>query len=169
MRGEFYHPVSPLKMPQFSLREFLMLMVICALLMPHIYSRAFTTSRLGLDWGAVRGMVMKVEPAATMQGGSGGIDHVELTFLIPAANSDDFFPKLHAAIKEHIDDSGWISHGSSSSTTNGHLSGFRYDMLNGSSRCSVVAILLDKKKGKDWLYGKDVDEVRFIVLSPHSR
>lgn len=156
-------------MPRFSLRELLMLMTICAILMPYLYSRAFTTPRIGLSWEAVRGMVTKVEPAATIQSGSGGTDHVELTCLIPAANSDAFFPKLHTAIKEHIDDSGWSNQGSRSSTSNGLLTGFSYDMLNGSSRCSVVAILLDKKKGKDWVHDKDVDEVSFIILSPQSR
>ena len=158
-----------MKMPRFSLRELLMLTTICALLTPYLYSRAFTTHRMDLSWQTVRGMVTKVEPTATIQSGSGGNDHVELTCLVPAANSDAFISKLHTAVVKQIDDSGWIYQGRGSSTSNGLLTGFSYDLLNGSSRCSVVGILLDKKKAKDWLYDKDVDEVRFIILSPHVR
>jgi hypothetical protein len=160
---------SPMKVPRFSLRELLMLMVICALSMPYIYSSMVATRGMDLGWETVRRMVMKVEPRATLLGGNGGNDHVELTCHVPAENSEGFFPKLHVAIKEHIDGSGWIVHGSSTSSVNGNLFKVRYDILNGYSRCTVVAILLDKKEGKDWRNGKDVDEVRFIVLSPHTR
>ena len=156
-------------MPRFSLRELLMLMTICALLIPHLFSRAFTTQRIDLAWDTVRAMVAKVDPAATIQGGSGGREQVELTCLVPIESSDVFFSKLHDEIDKQIDDSGWFNPGAGTSTSNGHLTGFSYDLVNGSSRCTVVGILLDKKKGKDWLNNKDVDEVRFIVLSPHVR
>ena len=158
-----------MKMSRFSLRELLMLTTICALLMPYLYSHVFTTHRMDLSWQTVRGMVTKVDPTATIQSGEGGDDHVELTCLVSAANSEAFFSNLHAAIRKQIDDSGWIIHGTGSGTSNGQLTSFNYDLVNGSSRCSVVGILLDKKKGKDWLYNKDVDEVRFIILSPHVR
>lgn len=158
-----------MSIPRFSLRELLMFMVICVLSIPYIYSSVVATRGMDLGWETVRKMVMKVEPTATMLGGKGGNDHVDLTCLVPAENSRDLFSKLHVAIKENIDGSGWIISGSSTSTINGNLSDFCYDVFNGNSRCTVVAILLDKKKGKDWLNGKDVDEVRFIVLSPQTR
>lgn len=156
-------------MPRFSLREILMLMTICALLIPHLFSRAFTTQRIDLASNTVRAMVAKVDPAATIQGGNGGSEQVELTCLVPVESSDVFFSKLHEEISKKIDGSGWVNHGAETSTSNGHITGFSYDLVNGLSRCTVVGILLDKKKGKDWLYNKDVDEVRFIVLSPHVR
>lgn len=158
-----------MSIPRFSLRELLMFMVICALSIPYIYSSVVATRGMDLGWETVRKMVMKVEPTATLLGGNGGNDHVDLTCLVPAENSGDLFSKLHVAIKENIDRSGWIIKSSSTSKVNGDLFKFRYDIFDGYSRCTVVAILLDKKKGKDWLNGKDVDEVRFIVLSPQTR
>lgn len=161
-----------MKLPRFSLRELLMLMTICALLMPYVYSCAFTTPRLGLSVKTVLGMVAKVEPAATIQSAtikssSGRDEQIELTCLIPTAKSDAFFAKLHAAIDEHIDDSGWINLEEGTSGTNGSLTGFSYDLVNGSSRCAVVGILVDNKDGNDRLNNRDVNKVRFIILSPH--
>lgn len=156
-------------MPRFSLRELFLLMTICALLVPYLFSHAFTTQRIDLSWDTVRAMVAKVDPATRILSGSGGSEQVELTCLVPVESSDVFFSKLHDEISKQIDDSGWVNRGTGSSTSNGRVTRFSYDLVNGTSRCSVVGILLDKKKGKDWFNNKDVDEVRFIVLSPHVR
>ncbi len=158
-----------MKMPRFTLRELLMLMTICGLMMPYLYSRAVTTHRMDLSIQTVRGMVMEAEPSATILSGSGGNEHVELTCLVPTADSDTLFPNVHAAVRKQIDDSNWIIYGMGSSTSNGLITRFSYDLMNGSSRCKVVGILLDKKKENDGLYNEDVDEVSFMILSPHVR
>jgi len=158
-----------MKMPRFSLRELLMLMTICGLLMPYLYFRAVTTHQMDLSMEIVRVMVMKAEPSAIILSGRGGNEHVELTCLVPTANSDALFPNVHAAVRKQIDDSNWHIHGMGSSGSNGLSTRFSYDLRNGSSRCQVVGILLDNKKKDDWLEIEDVDEVRFMILSPHVR
>ena len=157
------------KIPRFSLRELLMLTTICALLMPYIYSYAFTTRRIDLSFGKVESLVMKAEPNARIQSGSGGNERVDLTCLVPSDKSGAFFSNLQSEVVKHVNESGWIQHGGGSVSSNGTLSEFTFNLHNGSSQCSVVGVLLDKRKGKDWLENKDVDEVRFIILSPHLR
>ncbi len=146
-----------------------MLTAICALMIPYFFSHPFTSHRIDLSWKTINSMVLRAEPAAIIQSSKGASELVEMTCLIPTANSDVFFSRLHAEVKRKLDASGWTRHGSSEHLSNGLLTWFSYDLQNTSSRCSVVGVLLDRKKGTDVLYNKDVDEVRFIILSPHVR
>lgn len=155
-----------MKTPRFSVREFLLLMTICALLMPHIYSHAFTTNRLDLSWQTISELILEVEPTVSIHTGNDGNEYVEMTCIVPAENSEAFFPKLQVAVKQQINDSGWHPSRSEVSASNGLLTGFRYDLENESSRCSVVGRLLVRKNCE---FNKDLDEVRFIILSPRFR
>ena len=158
-----------MKLSRFSLRELLMLLTIAALLMPHIYSRAFSASRVDLSYEVIREMVSGVAPEARILSGSGGREVTKLTCLVPIEDADSFFAELHKAIESKFSESGWRLVSRGSTTTNGESSGFNFTFQNGSSRCTVLGLLVDKKKGKDWLYDKDVEEVRFVVLSSHVR
>ncbi|WP_345327418.1 hypothetical protein [Novipirellula rosea] len=156
-----------MKIPQFSVRELLMLVTIVALLIPYLHSRAFTANRVDLSYNTICELVKSVDPSARLMSGSGGQTLADLTYLVPTENSENFFAELYAAVEKQVKQSGWRRTSGGAGRTDGSLSGFNFELRHESSCCTVFGMLVDRKKGKDWLYDKDVEEVRFIIFSPH--
>ncbi|MFO0939582.1 MAG: hypothetical protein U0930_02325 [Pirellulales bacterium] len=152
-----------------TIREIMLLTAIAALLIPFIYSKKPEAVSLDLSYNTIQKMVSQIEPNSRIQFGSGGSEMADLNYLIPKDSADKFFENLRTEIEKHIKTSGWGEPGGSKTVTNGNLTGFGYDLKKGSVRCAVQGILLSRNECKDVLFGKDVEEVRFIILSPQVR
>lgn len=147
----------------------MLLTAIAALLVPLVYSKKPESASLDLSYNTIQKIVSQIEPNASIQFGSGGSEKADLVYLIPKDGADKFFENLHAEVAKHIETSGWGKSDGGRTTSNGLLTEFGYDLKNGSVRCIVRGILLSRNEGKDVLFGKEVEEVRFIILSPHVR
>ena len=142
-----------------------MLTTIVALSIPYVIIRTPKQYQIDdLSCDKVQALVTEAASDATIESGGGGSAYAKYTCLVPASKSDDFFSNLREVVKKHIGKGNWdISEKWSTETSfSYHLRDTRLD--NGNlGRCVVVGVLLEKKKGQDLLYKKEVDEITFSI------
>lgn len=156
-------------LPRFNLREMLMLLTIIGLSIPYVLPAMRSQSRMDLSYNRVLAMVTQLEPQAKVVNVAGGDEQIDLTCLVPADASADLFERIHRVIRDQIEKSGWVLVSSRESRENDSLARFDYELWNSNARCVIQAVLIEKKKSVREIQGHTMDEVRFIILSPHLR
>ena len=155
---------------RFTIRELLLLIVVVALLMPYLYRGLFSTKRLNLGWQVVKGIVQQIEPSSRVSGGSGTSDSIEFTCQMPLGSKQDFSEKFRTKILEHVEREGWrFTLGNSKYLANEQLVSFQQEVSNGVDGCTIFYRLIESGVEKDVILNRDIEWVRFVLLSPQTR
>ena len=155
---------------RFTIRELLLLLVVVALLMPYLYRGLFSTRRLNLGWHVVERIVQQIEPSSRISGGSGTSDSIEFTCQMPLGSKRDFSERFRTKILEHVEQEGWrFPRGDYKYLANEQLVSFQQEVSNSVDNCTIYYRLLESGVEKDHILGRDIDWVRFVLLSPQTQ